>query len=645
MEPTQASRRLSGSHGVQAALLALVVLGSVFGCGVVPPASTGTTPAPSPTPSQPPNSAPPTQAAPSPVQAGSVTIQPQNAALMPGKTMQFTAASSMRGQIIWLVNGIAGGNSTLGTIDAKGNYTAPAITQSENVVVYAALSGSQQTNYATAPVALIQPGQIFQTANPQVAVYALYLPQPGSVTIQFGPDTGYGLNTWAQPTPSVPTNYGGEVNLEVAGMRASTTYHLQALVKLANGVTYTDADHTFTTGVAPQTAPVQITTPSGQTPQAGIELFDTVLPYLPTQAEATDLQGNVIWTYSDQGSQNDLLFPIQPLSNGHFLVLISYLSSQPNLASTPGTIDVVREIDLAGNTIHELSVAALNQSLAAQGSSLTLNGFHHDVLELPNGHLVLLTAMTKTYSNLPGYPGTTNVVGDVLVDVDQNYTPDWTWSTFDHLDINRHPFKFPDWTHGNALLYSADDHNLLLSIRHQNWIIKIDFQDGKGSGNILWHLGEGGDFKLVGGTDPTDWFYAQHGPNYFSSNTTGSFRLGVMDNGDDRQFPAGVTCGSNGAPACLYSTVPEFQIDETAMTATLLYHYIAPPSLYSYFGGNADLLANGDIEADFCAAKGGSNVVEMDPTQASQIVWQAITPGYTQYRARRLPSLYPGVQW
>ncbi len=56
-------------------------------------------------------------------------------------------------------------------------------------------------------------------------------------------------------------------------------------------------------------------------------------------------------------------------------------------------------------------------------------------------------------------------------------------------------------------------------------------------------FGEGGDFSLVGGTDPTDWEYAQHGPAFFSANTTGVFSLGVMDNGDDRIFPTGVTCG------------------------------------------------------------------------------------------------------
>ncbi len=613
---------------------------------------------------QPPDPPPPSQPPPTALQVGAVSIQPQNAALAPGQTMQFTASSTSGGAITWMVNGIVGGNSTVGIIDANGNYTAPSISQSINTVVYAALASSPQTNYATAPVALIQSGQVLPTINPQVAVYAMYLPQPGSVAIRFSPDTGYVsiLNTWSQATPTTPNNYGGEVNIEVAGMRASTMYNMQAVVTLANGVTFTDSNHTFTAGDAPQTAPVQITTPNGQTPQPGIELYDALQPnpnaYSPSlaQAYATDVRGNVIWTYSyaTAATESSILFPIKLLPNGHFLV---YLETLSNLLVTPAvpsdppkTFNDLREIDLAGNTIHDLPMAQLNQSLAAKGYNITLQAFSHDMLALPNGHLILLAGTVKAFTNLPGYPGTINVLGDVLIDVDQNYNPDWVWNTFDHLDVNRHPMQFPDWTHGNALLYSADDHNLLFSMRHQNWIIKIDYQDGTGTGNILWHLGYQGDFTLVGGTDPTDWFYAQHGMNYFSPNTTGVFQLGTFDNGNDRQFPAGVTCGTAGAPACFYSTVPVLQLDETAMTATMISHYIPPASMYSSFGGQADLLPNGNIEADFCAATAGATVQEYQPGSSvvqttPQIVWQSVSPGFYQYRALRIPSLYPGVQW
>jgi hypothetical protein len=196
------------------------------------------------------------------------------------------------------------------------------------------------------------------------------------------------------------------------------------------------------------------------------------------------------------------------------------------------------------------------------------------------------------------------------------------------------------------MLYSSDDHNLLLSLRHQNWIVKIEYLDGQGSGKILWRLGEGGDFKLIGGTDPQDWFYAQHGMSYFTPNTTGVFRVGLMDNGNDRIFPTGqVTCrpGPQSVANC-YSTAPVFELNENSMTATFVTHYTPPPSYFSYFGGNVDQLPNGDIEADFCATYSGAIVQELDST-ASHVVWQGLTPGADQFHATRMPSLYPGVQW
>ena len=179
------------------------------------------------------------------------------------------------------------------------------------------------------------------------------------------------------------------------------------------------------------------------------------------------------------------------------------------------------------------------------------------------------------------------MTGDVLIDLDQNRQPVWLWNEFDHLDINRRPFLYPDWTHTNAVIYSADDGNLIISIRHQNWLVKVNYANGTGAGDILWRLGYQGDFTLMGGTDPTDWFYAQHGPSFVSANTAGRFTITLFDNGDDRVFPAGVTCGSAGAPPCLYSTVPILQLDETARTATLTFHALAP--YYSFFGGDAQV--------------------------------------------------------
>jgi len=217
------------------------------------------------------------------------------------------------------------------------------------------------------------------------------------------------------------------------------------------------------------------------------------------------------------------------------------VSSGPTDSIIPSnTANDVREIDLIGNTIHDLPMASLNQSLAANGfPGLNLFNFSRDVLALPNGHYVFLAQMAKAVSNITGYPGTTNVAGDVLVDVDQNYKPDWVWNSFDHLDVNRHPFQFPpDWTHSDALLYSTDDHDLLLSVRNQNWVIKIDYQDATGTGNIVWRLGEGGDFKLVAAWTHRLVLWAAR-DQLLQSKYQRCVSVGLFDDGNDRQFPPG----------------------------------------------------------------------------------------------------------
>ncbi len=599
-----------------------------------------------------PVSSPPTNPPPTSGQGGSVSISPQYVALAPGQSFQFAAAVTGGGQTEWFVNGAEGGTAATGTLSAGGDYTAPAsVVQSENVTVTVALAGSEQQNYATAVVAIILPGQVTcpsDLGNPQVAQYSLYLPAPGKMHVQFGTTTGYGLETWQVATPSAN---GGEIQIYVAGMLGSTLYHMRAQVTLDNGATWNDVDRTCMTGVPPLTSPVNVTVANGATPQPGIELWNTLIPPTDTQAFATDLSGNVIWTYAFPHSSTDYLQGMQLLPNGNLLMVISYLSSVTTPQSS-SIINEIREIDLDGNTVSSLTMDTLNQKLAAgnfrdaEGNLYQLGSFHHAVLPLPNGHMVVLATYAREFSNLQGELANTYVIGDALVDVDQNFNPDWVWNTFDHLDINRRPMNFPDWTHSNGLLYSSDDHNLLLSMRHQNWVIKINFLDGAGSGDVMWHLGEGGDFKLVGASDPTDWFYAQHGMSYFTPSTTGVFRIGLMDNGNDRTFPSGQVQCKPGAPtnSQCYSTMPLLELNESSMTATMIRHYVPPPSYFSFFGGNAELLANNDMEVDFCAAATGAIVQELDPA-GSQVLWQAITPGADQFHVYRLPSLYPGVQW
>lgn len=539
------------------------------------------------------------------------------------------------------------------------NYTptTPSAPATQNATLNLGLGGvpaeTQQMVALTGTSAALPAGQVTPTDNPQVALYTMTLPFPGTMTVNFGTTTSYGLQTWSQSTPTA----GGQVSIFVAGMLASTMYHMQAAVTLSNGITANDTDHTFTTGAVPANMQLalQASTTSGMTPQPGLEVLNT-LNGNPSGVLISDLSGNILWTYANPGNQNlNFIDGVKPLPNGDLLMVIGANSGVPLNGPVPdGTINEIREVNLAGDTVHEVTIDDLNAELAnatCAECNVTLGTFHHDVTPLPNGHVLVLANSTRSLSPSSTPPltnngtGATTVLGDVIVDLDQNMQPVWAWNTFNHLDPNRHPMSFPDWTHANAIVYSTDDGNILFSMRHQNWVIKINYANGTGNGSVLWRLGQGGDFTLVGGTDPTDWEYAQHGPSFFGTYTSGVFSLGLMDNGDDRMFPTAVTCGASGAPPCLYSTVPVWQIDETAKTATFTFHQILPPSLYSNFGGNTEQLANGNVEYDLCGTPTYSYVYEVTPTSTPQTVWSLHATGTYLYRAFRISSMYPGVQW
>jgi len=467
---------------------------------------------------------------------------------------------------------------------------------------------------------------ISATSNPLVAQYSIRHFHSGlTAWVEFGPDTNYGRQTSIM-TDSVTSPGFQVLNILVAGMKPQTTYHMRAHVDWAGG-SWVDQDRSFTTGALPAslTPPViAITQPTPNlSPAPGVELLSLVEPANTNmlQSVVTDLQGNVIW-YNPLGGS-----PVKPMANGHFMLLLG---------------SDLLEVDLAGNTIRDVSVTQVNQSLQKNGYSFVVTTFSHDVLTLPNGHWIGLAKIMKDYTDLPGYSGTTSVIGDALVDIDSNGNVVWGWSAFDHLDVNRHLQGFPDWTHSNAIVYTADG-NLLLSMRHQSWIIKIDYANGTGSGNLLWKLGEEGDFTLLGG-DPSEWFYGQHYP--FIVNTSGSQTImAVYDDGNLRIDSDDVACGSTAsAPAC-YSRAAIFQIDESTNIASLLWQDL--PGFFSFWGGSIETLSNGDVEFDssepFKSTQ--SLIIESTQTAAPQTVWQMSITGENAYRGYRISSLYPGVTW
>jgi uncharacterized protein (DUF1800 family) len=98
-------------------------------------------------------------------------VQPSSASVRGGDTQQFTAAVSGAANttVTWTVNGIAGGNATVGTIDAAGLYTAPPQAPQPNLVTVQAASSAQPSASGSSSVTLLNPVPVLNATHPTVA--------------------------------------------------------------------------------------------------------------------------------------------------------------------------------------------------------------------------------------------------------------------------------------------------------------------------------------------------------------------------------------------------------------------------------------------------------------------------------------------
>jgi hypothetical protein len=183
-----------------------------------------------------------------------------------------------------------------------------------------------------------------------------------------------------------------------------------------------------------------------------------------------------------------------------------------------------------------------------------------------------------------------------------------------------------DWLHGNAVSYSRADGNLTLSMPEQDWVIKIDYQDGKGSGKVVWRLGDGGDFKIES-SEKFPWFSYEHDAGF---EPPGSDTLLLLDNGQrhKKKDPEAHTRGQY------------WKVDEKARTATLLMS--ADLGVYSPFVGSAQRLSNGNFHFNTGAvlkdASFGARSIEVTPE--GKIVYVLEISGALIYRSNRVMDLY-----
>ena len=421
---------------------------------------------------------------------------------------------------------------------------------------------------------------ITPTQNPLVFLYsAPPCAPPSRMRVEFESPDGF-----IQHTPYEDCQAGLSMNFYLAGMRANTTYRVHHVVierrparPRVPATALTEGPMlTVTTGGLPKGLPVSTILQAPTAPPGdNVVLYSNLLgpPF------ATGQQGNVIWYYPA-----GFTLLTRPESGGRFLAVVA---TQPEA----GFGQILREIDVAGNTLRETNTARVNEQLAAMGKR-TIGVFHHDAIPLRNGEVAVLATTEQIMSGVQG-PGPVDIIGDMIVVLDRDFQVVWTWDAFEHLDPHRQAtlgetcpglgcppislaFSAHDWLHGNALELAGDG-NLLYSSRHQDWIVKIDFRGGQGSGDVIWRLGKDGDFQM-NSSDPSPWFSHQHGPRVSPEDGT---LLAVFDDSNLRQ-----SIDHNA-----HSRGQVLQLDEQNKIATLVIN--ADLGGFSFAVGNAQPLGNG----------------------------------------------------
>ncbi len=488
---------------------------------------------------------------------------------------------------------------------------------------------------------------ITATQNPLVALFsAPGCPAGSSMYVSFG--TGTTLTS----TNSIPCTPNASMNFQIGGMLPATTYSMHYVI-----VTPLSQDSVaetlgpvqqFTTGtIDPSLAfpnLLRVRTPDSRSSLTqGVLLLDYLSPpagpyYFPT---AVDLQGRTIWYYPLLGvPAQDTTYFIRPVPNsqGHMLLIANDPTRYPDRSQ------ILREIDLAGNTIAEVYVSHVNEQLAAKGQ-LGVTGFNHDAIRLPNGHTLVIASQERMYPpGTQGSPTEVDLLGNAIVDLDQDWNVAWSWSAYDHLDVNRAAplgetcsgqpgcpellvaTLANDWLHANSLSYLPATGDLLFSIRHQDWVIRIDYANGQGTGNVVWKLGQGGDFAIQS-NDPWPWFSHQHDAQYDSSS--GIFS--AFDNGNTRVTMSGGVGNSRGYV---------LRLDETNKVATPV--LLSDLGVYSVAVGSAQLLDNGNyhFHAGYIPAPAAhAFTFELLPDGSQESIFEEFVQVYRSYRMSSLYSL------
>jgi len=249
------------------------------------------------------------------------------------------------------------------------------------------------------------------------------------------------------------------------------------------------------------------------------------------------------------------------------------------------------------------------------GNGYSIDG--HDALLFENGNHILFAKDPQIVGMdtvVPGGDPNATVVGFIVQELDADHNVIFQWSSWDHIAITDGVgVDFTkaeiDHIHMNAVEIDLDN-NILLCNRHMEEITKID----RNSGEIIWRFGPNSKNNMFTFLNDTIGFSHQHDVRILENGN-----MTLYDNGNlhDPGFSQGL----------------EYQLDQTNLTAHMVWNYIRDPLVYSRSRGGTRRLSNGNTIIGWGASTQPSGT---EVTHEGHIAWEVFFPNqHPSYRVMK----------
>ncbi len=388
--------------------------------------------------------------------------------------------------------------------------------------------------------------------------------KPGVSWVEYGFDESLGLST------PISTEEGTEHSFTLLGTPPLTEVHYRAITEVG-GKQREASGVTATAGLPADLPDFQVTVYDPELASPEPWVLGTAFGTIPA-VYAVDREGNWVWYRRVSPEKN----PIE-------------------LAFEQSTGDVLFNSFLTDHGEDDSTVTRISFDCSTDEDVHTPLG-HHAFTQLPDGSLAYL-AIDVRDAEVDGL-GEVSVVGDsveVLTPEGEQYT---LWSGWDLYEPAWHDgwdsAFYPqggDWTHANALHYSAERDSLLMSFRNLRTIVELEFQDD-GSVEVGRQFGGEGGYGFAEGTRE---FNYQHDPNF----TEGGTILMITTDEEDE------------------TTAVEYEIDDDQELLTEIWSHGDGEGLYVLVQGTARELSNGNRMVNF-----GSSGLVREVTPDGDVAWE-----------------------